>query len=296
MENYVYIIQFYKWFKIGFSRDPIERLKTLRSGTKLPYKHTLIALKQPENANQLERLLHKKYAHKRTDGEYFNLSESDVNDIIKTYSFGIINKPEIYDFNQLQTLVNVEKRMPQTELFDFAETNNNSLNEIINTEEEFVIANFTKPINNDGLYLQTNDIKAYLEGVTKQNLNVNKIGQALTKLEFENKSNYRNGERRKCWAVKLINSNNKNAITEFINNECKLVSNHYAPIDIVYKAYTKFCGMNYYEICSRNNFTKQLIASEILIDLGKDNYGVQKHIKGKNLRCMIGLKHNLSLF
>lgn len=67
-------------YKIGISKHPKDRIRSLR--TARPTCRLLLLHKC-----NLEYMLHKKYAHKRIDLEWFKLDEEDLNDLICDYGF-----------------------------------------------------------------------------------------------------------------------------------------------------------------------------------------------------------------
>lgn len=66
--------------KIGKSNNPRKREKTLQS------EKPQITLFASHDKN-IEKELHAKYKNKRIRGEWFNLSDKDLKDIVKTYGF-----------------------------------------------------------------------------------------------------------------------------------------------------------------------------------------------------------------
>jgi len=94
----VYIIQFYKWFKIGSSKDPILRLNQIKGKTKLPCKFELIATFETEHYKQVEKELHVKYGKFRVNGEWFIFTKGWFEEILDTnnYNFNYIKEPIFY--------------------------------------------------------------------------------------------------------------------------------------------------------------------------------------------------------
>ena len=76
----VYLIQCNDKYKIGFSDCPIKRLIALQIGN--PYELDLLWEDEVPNFMQIEEGLHKKFASKRTIGEWFNLDKEDVDYIL----------------------------------------------------------------------------------------------------------------------------------------------------------------------------------------------------------------------
>lgn len=63
-------------FKIGYSRDPERRLKSLQTANGAELK--LACVYESRWAPKMERTLHRTYASSRASGEWFELSDADV--------------------------------------------------------------------------------------------------------------------------------------------------------------------------------------------------------------------------
>ena len=80
--NYIYIIRMeipncdINPVKIGVSNDPINRIKDLQVGSPFPLK--IIAKKKTSLADKLERILHRRFSSKTLKGEWFDLSDKDL--------------------------------------------------------------------------------------------------------------------------------------------------------------------------------------------------------------------------
>jgi hypothetical protein len=73
--GYVYLIKSYDdFFKIGQAINPRTRL----AGFQMPYKPKIIHTIPVTDMDWSERYLHRKFAHKRVDGEWFVLDSKDV--------------------------------------------------------------------------------------------------------------------------------------------------------------------------------------------------------------------------
>jgi hypothetical protein len=85
--GYVYLIgnSNNKIYKIGKSRQPKERYKAV--ATKLPFPVKIIHVIGGDDIEKAEKLLHNTFAKKRTHGEWFELSDDDVNQILNLVSF-----------------------------------------------------------------------------------------------------------------------------------------------------------------------------------------------------------------
>lgn len=75
-DGYVYILQAGPFYKIGKARDVDKRLAKFTP--KLPFEVRLIHTIATDNARELESYLHRMFKAKRTNGEWFALSEEDV--------------------------------------------------------------------------------------------------------------------------------------------------------------------------------------------------------------------------
>lgn len=75
--GYVYLLKSEAGhYKIGRSVNPESRHKTF--GIQLPFRVSYECLIKTENMKRLEAELHEKFAHKRLDGEWFDLSTEDI--------------------------------------------------------------------------------------------------------------------------------------------------------------------------------------------------------------------------
>lgn len=75
-EGYVYVIQAGPYYKIGHAINVSKRLE--QYAPKLPWEVTLIHSIQSADRIALESYLHKRFADKRCNGEWFELDEEDV--------------------------------------------------------------------------------------------------------------------------------------------------------------------------------------------------------------------------
>lgn len=78
-EGYVYVLKSDYGYKIGKAVDVTSRTKQF--GVKLPFKWELVATKASSNYSKLEADLHRHFAEKRQEGEWFSLSEADLTEI-----------------------------------------------------------------------------------------------------------------------------------------------------------------------------------------------------------------------
>ncbi len=79
--GYVYLLEGDGCYKIGHARDPENRVETLK--IQLPYPVHLVTFVYSEDRRGLEAELHEKFADKRLNGEWFDLSQNDVEEIEK---------------------------------------------------------------------------------------------------------------------------------------------------------------------------------------------------------------------
>jgi len=78
-EGYVYLLRTLHdstAFKIGRTKNPKNRIKTF--ATKFPFKVQYVCLLHTNDMITLEKQLHDQFASQRLDGEFFRLSQSDV--------------------------------------------------------------------------------------------------------------------------------------------------------------------------------------------------------------------------
>lgn len=89
--TYIYVIGPKEGFqKIGYSETPEKRLKSLQTGhPELLYIHHTIEVNKLK-AKLIEKLIHRNINHKRTKGEWFNLTideaKSEIDFALITYS------------------------------------------------------------------------------------------------------------------------------------------------------------------------------------------------------------------
>lgn len=81
-EGYVYLVKSVSGhYKIGKSINPHDRIRTF--GVKLPFEVEIIHTIKSLQYHALEKFLHAKFDDKRVNGEWFNLSDDDV-DYVKS--------------------------------------------------------------------------------------------------------------------------------------------------------------------------------------------------------------------
>ena len=79
-EKYLYLIEFNGLIKIGFSINPETRLKQFNLGKKA----RILFKKQWPHIGKIEHVLHDLFEDKRYSGEYFDLTDEDI-DYIKDF-------------------------------------------------------------------------------------------------------------------------------------------------------------------------------------------------------------------
>lgn len=77
---YLYIVKSKGFHKIGITQDFKARLGQLQTAN--PFKIEGVCLFEFGDALPIERSLHQKYASKRASGEWFSLSDADIEDIL----------------------------------------------------------------------------------------------------------------------------------------------------------------------------------------------------------------------
>lgn len=69
--------------KVGIAVDIESRINQIQ--TSYPYRLDLLALIDSDHARSIELKIHTQYEHKRHRGEWFELSYSEINDVLKEY-------------------------------------------------------------------------------------------------------------------------------------------------------------------------------------------------------------------
>jgi len=94
----IYVMKCERFYKIGLSRSIPKRIKTLQGG--LPFKIELIEIYKVENKderrylNKTEKFIHKHFHAKRVNGEWFELTESDLKEIPSLIKKSFLTSPE----------------------------------------------------------------------------------------------------------------------------------------------------------------------------------------------------------
>ena len=74
MNGFIYLIEFNNLYKIGYSVNPENRLKQLCLGES----GKIVFKKNVPHPRKFENILHKEFSDKQVSGEWYNLSESDL--------------------------------------------------------------------------------------------------------------------------------------------------------------------------------------------------------------------------
>ena len=82
--TYLYVIENTRTglVKIGYSRDPEQRCRTLQTGSADPLRVVHTARVNDDRARLLERRLHMEINHHREQGEWFNLSAGKAQGLV----------------------------------------------------------------------------------------------------------------------------------------------------------------------------------------------------------------------
>ena len=75
--GYIYIVYSIGRYKIGLTTRPQKRIREIQS----PYPVDLICIIQTDNMLSLENALHERFDHARKHGEWFELSDEDIEEI-----------------------------------------------------------------------------------------------------------------------------------------------------------------------------------------------------------------------
>lgn len=76
----VYVVKADRFYKIGQSKDIDARLATIRSS--MPFQAILFHSIECENRWSTEAVLHERYDHRRINGEWFELTDDEANEIL----------------------------------------------------------------------------------------------------------------------------------------------------------------------------------------------------------------------
>jgi hypothetical protein len=85
---YVYLIKCSIYYKIGFSKNPQNRLKTIK--THNPFDVKLFATLKTDNYLSVEKNLHNLFANKNSKREWFELNEDDLISLKIDYGFNFL--------------------------------------------------------------------------------------------------------------------------------------------------------------------------------------------------------------
>ena len=73
------------WYKIGMSQDPECRFKDIAGG--VPFKIEIIASFPVQKPRAMEKLLHERFAAKRSGHEWFKLTPDDLRDLFNVAGY-----------------------------------------------------------------------------------------------------------------------------------------------------------------------------------------------------------------
>lgn len=85
--GYVYILGGAGYYKIGLSKDPKQRISSF--APKLPFDTEIVHIIKTNDMYRLESELHAKFSGKRSNGEWFELDESELEQIRQTKTVGV---------------------------------------------------------------------------------------------------------------------------------------------------------------------------------------------------------------
>lgn len=184
--EYVYFIQqeTTNYVKIGFTKeDPIKRLSTLKTSS--PFDLKIIGLIETDNCVKKESDLHNIYKEKRVKGEWFLLSDEEIQFIKLKYNADCSS--EFYKYCDL-----IENHFKnEQKAIDFIKSVYQNLEikkENISIEEKLIKKYFISSTNNDNFYTSSEILKCLKEN-EKINLSLRKIGLILRKNYMRTKKN-----------------------------------------------------------------------------------------------------------
>ncbi len=77
--GFIYIFKCNKFYKIGKSKNPTKRLRSIQAS--IPYKLEIILKTKVNDCDKTEKIIHKLFKNKIITGEWFKLTQSDITKI-----------------------------------------------------------------------------------------------------------------------------------------------------------------------------------------------------------------------
>lgn len=93
--GFIYVVKAGELYKIGFSKTPRKRFRTFRTGSPIPLE-IVLTMRTP-HYKIVEQMLHDHFAAKRVHGEWFALTESDIEYVKSLDSVGRSLRSRAYD-------------------------------------------------------------------------------------------------------------------------------------------------------------------------------------------------------
>lgn len=149
-----------------------------------------------KNALKLERHLHKKYAHKRLNGEFFDLSDNDCDIILNLNEDNevnnLINKIKIlHSAGDMESIHNLSMKATSF-IKNITEESKDPLIDLVN--EHFEVS--------DKYELTPTEIASFLNKKQNHDISVVTLGLSLSKF-FDNKRARRNGRVQNLYKIRL---------------------------------------------------------------------------------------------
>ena len=98
VNGFVYLAGCGDLTKIGYSSDPLNRVKNIKHQSKLSMEPFIVSVIPSSDGRMVESLLHKQYISKRVFGEWFYLSDLDISEIKTLVPDGFDYKQEVKSF------------------------------------------------------------------------------------------------------------------------------------------------------------------------------------------------------
>jgi ribosomal protein S25 len=153
--------------KIGYSenKSPLKRFNQFK--TYAPFGAQILGFIQTDEARDIERKLHLKYASKRLDGEWFNITEEEAEFEINFYT----NKEDVKNRNDFQIEwaknLALDKKLDKQDLIFFDE----KLNNIEKIKKSIELNSSIKPkVISDKLNISLSLVYRYLREIKKNEL------------------------------------------------------------------------------------------------------------------------------
>lgn len=102
--QYLYLIKCQQFYKIGIAADVSDRIRNLQTGNPFPLE--VLATYGYDNVALVETVLHKRFANRRTRGEWFDFSDDDIETFKKECVY-LQEHPPVLQFKDKSYNINI---------------------------------------------------------------------------------------------------------------------------------------------------------------------------------------------